>query len=245
MPSRPIALISPHAGYVYSGHVAGYAYKQVVGEEYDTVIIVGISHRIPFSGYAIWRSGSFETPLGELEIDDQLASELMERNSQIRHVPEAHIYEHSIEVQLPFLQVALPEFKFVPILLREHSELYCASLAASLSACLRDRNVLLIASTDLSHYPTYDEAVKADRVVIEAVSTLDSEILRDKIKSYMSRSVPELHTMMCAEGAVHVVMATAKSLGASNVSVLKYANSGDVEFGSKDQVVGYMAAAIW
>jgi hypothetical protein len=242
---RIIGLISPHAGYVYSGHVAGHAYRQIEGERYDSVVVIGPSHRMPFWGFAIWARGSFETPLGSVPIDEELASELMSLNDGIKHLPQAHAYEHSIEVQLPFLQESLEEFKLVPILMQDYSEAACHSLASTLGECLRERNVLVVASTDLSHYPEYDEAVKADRIVIEAISKFDPAALRRRINEHMRLSVPELHTMMCGAGPVYVLLETSKLLGAQNVKVLKYANSGDVPFGDKGQVVGYMAAAIW
>ena len=242
---RIIGLISPHAGYVYSGHVAGYAYKQVEGESYDSVIVIGPSHRMPFWGFALWAKGGFETPLGTVPIDEGLASELMSLNDGIKHLPQAHAYEHSIEVQLPFLQESLGEFNLVPILMQDYSEAACHSLASTLGECLKDRNVLIVASTDLSHYPEYDEAVRADRIVIEAVSKFDPAELRRRMDEHMRLGVPELHTMMCGAGPVYVLLEAAKLLGAEKVKVLKYANSGDVPFGDKGQVVGYMAAAIW
>ncbi|HID55088.1 TPA: AmmeMemoRadiSam system protein B [Candidatus Poribacteria bacterium] len=118
-------------------------------------------------------------------------------------------------------------------------------LAGTLGECLKGKNALIVASTDLSHYPEYDEAVKADRIVIEAVSKFDPAELRHSMDEHMRLGVPELHTMMCGAGPVYVLLEAAKLLGAKRVKVLKYANSGDVPFGDKNQVVGYMAAAIW
>lgn len=243
---RVIGLIAPHAGYVYSGAVAGHAYKQVEGERYGTVVVIGPSHRYPVTGYAIWAEGEFETPLGRVGIDEEIASALMRADDRIRHLPQAHAYEHSIEVQLPFLQEAIGEFKLVPILMHDYSEAACSSLARALHDVLKEKDdYLLVASTDLSHYPEYEEAVKADKVVIEAVSTFDPAVVRRRIAEHMRLGVPELHTMMCGAGPVYVVMEAAKLLGADRIKVLKYANSGDVPFGDKSQVVGYMAAAIW
>lgn len=243
---RVIGLIAPHAGYVYSGAVAGYAYKQVEGGRYGTVVVVGPSHRYPVAGYAIWAEGEFETPLGRVAIDGETASALMRAEDRIKHLPQAHAYEHSVEVQLPFLQEAIGDFKLVPILMSDYSEEACSSLAQALHAVLRDReDYLLVASTDLSHYPGYEEAVRADGVVIEAVSTFDPKEVRRRIAEHMKLGVPGLHTMMCGAGPVYVVMEACKLLGADRIKVLKYANSGDVLFGDKSQVVGYMAAAIW
>ena len=240
-----IALIAPHAGYVYSGHVAGHAYKQLQGKSIDTVVLVGPSHRYPVRGAAVSDSGAFQTPLGTVEIDEELASELIKQERRITSAPQVHDDEHCLEVHLPFLQRVLQQFKIVPILMYDFSDANCKMLSQALSSCLNGKNALLVASTDLCHYPNYEEAKKADSIVVSAISKFDPDLLRRDTDEYMRKPIRNLHCMLCGTGAVITVMQVAKQLGANAVEILKYANSGDVPFGDKSQVVGYLAAAIY
>lgn len=241
-----IGLISPHAGYVYSGHVAGHAYKQLAGKSFDTVVLIGLSHRHPVRGSAIYARGRFSTPLGDIEIDDEIADEITHRNRSVVNLPEAHAFEHSLEVQLPFLQGALPDFRIVPILLQDDSLENVIPLGEAIAEAMRDRSALLVGSTDLCHYPDYDEAVKSDQVVIEAIKRFDTDELRKAMAAYLrTHMVSGLHCMMCSTGAVYTTLEAARRLGGRRIEVLKAANSGDVPMGQRDQVVGYMAAAIY
>jgi AmmeMemoRadiSam system protein B len=241
-----IGLIAPHAGYAFSGHVAGNAYKLLEGKSFDTVILIGLSHRYRVQGAAIYARGAFRTPLGDIEIDEELAARIIDRNDAVVEHPEAHEGEHSLEVQLPFLQRACSQFRIVPILLQDDSPENVHPLSQAIAQAVGDRAVLLVGSTDLCHYPEYKEAVKSDRVVVEAMKHFDTDYLRGEMEEYMQAhsAVPELHCMMCSTGAVYTTMETAKLLGAERLEVLKTANSGDVPMGGRDQVVGYMAAAM-
>jgi AmmeMemoRadiSam system protein B/AmmeMemoRadiSam system protein A len=234
--------------------VAAYAYKQIEGMEFDTVVLVGPSHRYPFPGASVYESGIYRNPLGDVELDSAMASQLMSENDAIKFLPHVHIPEHSLENQLPFLQRTLSEFKIVPILMQDFSKENCDMVSTALANILSSRRargsqkgekVLLVASTDMSHYPLYDEAVKADKFTISAMKTLDPDLIRQQLDSYMKRGVHELHCMLCGRGPVLVVMATAKKLGADSVKIIKYANSGDVPKGDKRRVVGYMAAMLY
>lgn len=241
-----IGLIAPHAGYIYSGHVAGHAYRQLEGKSFDTVILIGLSHRYPVHGAAIYAHGAFGTPLGDIEIDEELAAEIMNLNRNVIALPAAHANEHSLEVQLPFLQQSLSHFRLVPILLQDDSPENVIPLSQAIAQAVGDWSVLLIGSTDLCHYPVYEEAVKSDRVVIEAITRFDTDDLRREMEAYMhTHRVRELHCMMCSTGAVYATMEAAKRLGGNQIEVLKAANSGDVPIGRHDQVVGYMAAGIY
>ena len=151
-----IGLIAPHAGYVYSGHVAGYAYKQLAGKSFDTVILIGLSHRYPVRGAAICAHGSFRTPLGDVEIDEEIAAEIMRLDGKVVDMPLAHANEHSLEVQLPFLQGSLSDFRIVPILLQDDSPDNVIPLSQAIAHAVGDRSVLLLGSTDLCHYPVYN-----------------------------------------------------------------------------------------
>ena len=241
-----IGLIAPHAGYVYSGHVAGYAYKQLIGHAFDTVVLVGLSHRNPIGTAAIYARGAFRTPLGDIQIDEDLAAEIMRLNSGILDLPTAHANEHSLEVQLPFLQHVLSDFRIVTILLQDDSPENVIPLSHAIAEAVGDRSCLLIGSTDLCHYPTYEEAQKSDQVVIEAIEHFDPDYLRDQMDEYMQRHPTQnFHCMMCSTGAIYTTMSVAKASGGNQIEVLKAANSGDVPIGLRDQVVGYMAAGIY
>ena len=241
-----IGLIAPHAGYVYSGHVAGCAYKQLIGHSFDTVVLLGLSHRHPIDGAAIYARGAFRTPLGDISIDEDLASEIMRLNSDVIDLPPAHANEHSLEVQLPFLQHVLPNFRIVPILLQDDSPENVIPLSQVLAEAMSDRSPLLIGSTDLCHYPTYEAARRSDLVVIEAIEGFDPDYLREQMDEYMQiHPTQNFHCMMCSTGAIYTTMRAAKALGGNRIETLKAANSGDVPIGGRDQVVGYMAAGIY
>ena len=241
-----IGLIAPHAGYVYSGHVAGYAYKQLVGQSFDTVVLLGLSHRYPIGTAAVYARGAFRTPLGDIPIDEDLAAEITRLNSDILDLPPAHANEHSLEVQLPFLQHVLPDFRIVTILLQDDSPENVVPLSQAIAEAMDDRSCLLIGSTDLCHYPVYGEARKSDQVVIEAIGHFDSDYLREQMDEYMQvHPAQNFHCMMCSTGAIYTTMRAAKVLGGNRIEVLKAANSGDVPIGGRDQVVGYMAAGIY
>ena len=244
--SALIGLIAPHAGYVYSGHVAGYAYKQLMGQSFDTVVLLGLSHRYRIDGAAIYARGAFRTPLGDIQIDEDRAAEMMRMNSDIVDLPTAHTNEHSLEVQLPFLQYILSDFRIVPILLQDDSPKNVMPLAQAIAAAMSDRSPLLIGSTDLCHYPVYEAAQKSDQVVIEAIGHFDSDYLHERMDEYMRiHPTQNFHCMMCSTGAIYTTMSAAKALGGNRIEVLKAANSGDVPIGGRDQVVGYMAAGIY
>jgi MEMO1 family protein len=231
------AIIVPHAGYVYSGQVAAYAYKQIEGMHFDTVVMIGVSHRMPFRGAAIYKSGAYETPLGTVKVDDELASELMNQTDILEFYPDADAIEHSLEVQVPFLQVVLSDFKIVPILMREWSGIISYAISDALAKVMKDKNVLIVASTDMSHYHPYKEAVSMDDVAITSIKRMDIEQLDDDLASGEAE--------LCGAGGVIVTLMTAKKLGIEGIEILKYANSGDVTGDKSDGVVGYFSAVIY
>ena len=241
-----IGLVAPHAGYVYSGHVAGYAYKQLMGQSFDTVVLLGLSHRYRIDGAAIYARGVFRTPLGDIRIDEDFAAEVMRLNSDVIDLAPAHANEHSLEVQLPFLQHLLSDFRIVPILLQDDSLENVIPLGQAISEAMSNRSCLLIGSTDLCHYPTYEAARQSDQVVIEAIEHFDPDYLRQQMDGYMQHHPTQnFHCMICSTGAIYTTMRAAKALGGNRIEILKAANSGDVPIGGRDQVVGYMAAGIY
>jgi MEMO1 family protein len=232
-----VALVSPHAGYMYSGQVAAYAYKLVEGVVFDSVIVIGPSHRFPFKGASLWDRGGFRTPLGVVPIDVELSKKLMEKRKEIRFIPEAHNQENSLELQIPFLQTVLKPFKLVPIAMEpDWSWETCQSLASTISETVRGKKVLLIASTDLSHYYTYNIAVGLDRIFLNHIERFDIEGINRDLKND--------RTEACGGGPVVTIMLAAKALGANKGKVLKYLNSGDVT-GERSRVVGYAAAVFY
>jgi MEMO1 family protein len=232
-----VALVSPHAGYMYSGQVAAYAYKLIEGKSFDTVVVVGPSHRFPFKGASLWDRGGFRTPLGVVPVDDELSKKLMEKRKEIRFIPEAHNQENSLELQIPFLQTVLKSFKLVPIAMEpDWSWETCQYLASAIAETVRGKKVLLVASTDLSHYYTYNIAIELDRIFLNHIERFDIEGLNRDLKSN--------RTEACGGGPVVTIMLAAKTLGANQGKVLKYLNSGDVT-GDRSRVVGYAAGVFY
>lgn len=231
-----IAIIVPHAGYEYSGKVAGYAYKQLTNKSFDTVIIMGPSHYTLFDGISVIPEGEYATPLGKAKIDKEMASSLMSFNPKIKYVKEAWDKEHSVEVQIPFLQKTLKNFKIVPLVFGFQSLENSNILAQAITRSIGGKKVLLVASTDLSHYHTYEVSSTMDAVAIDAVSKGDVNILAEKLSSGECE--------MCGYGPVITAMLAADQLNANSYEILKYADTGDVT-GNKSSVVGYMSAAIY
>ncbi|MCS7252115.1 MAG: AmmeMemoRadiSam system protein B [Thermoflexus sp.] len=239
---EPAALIVPHAGYIYSGHVAAWGFKQLTGRSYDAVVVLGTNHVEPFfHEISVWPRGAWRTPLGEARIDEELADVLLSVGPPLRAVPEVHLEEHSIEVEIPFLQRLFPDLRFVPVMIGEPSLENIEALAAALARVLAGRRAVVIASSDLSHYPRDEHARQVDLSAIGAILSLDPELVRHTIAEWMARRIPGLATLMCGEGPVLTAMAYAKRIGATHASLLKYANSSDVPYGRKDHVVGYAA----
>jgi len=227
-------LVSPHAGYVYSGSTAAVGYRLLRGKSYDAVILVGPSHREFFTGASIYPGDSYRTPLGDVPVHKEMRDELVKEGGTIMLSDAGHRGEHCLEVQLPFLQRVLGEFSIVPIIIGNQRREFCLALGNALAKAASRRNVLLVASSDLSHYHPYDEAVKLDRQVIGLVEALDEKTMMDQIE--------EERIEACGGGPVVSVMHAAKLLGANRSQVLFYCNSGDVT-GDKDAVVGYLSAA--
>lgn len=234
-----LALILPHAGYQFSGQVSAYGFKKLIGEEIDTVILIGNSHHERFEGISIFPEGFYKTPLGEIEIDSELAQKIMAEDERIFFRKSAHQKEHSLEVELPFLQKVLKNFKILPIIFGNSSNHDYKILAKALVNNIQRKNVLLIASSDLSHYPSYSNAKYLDSKIIEAILTAQVENLEQTIHNLKQEQIPNLVTFACGIDAIKTVMMVAKELGANEVKLLNYANSGDIFAEFKPRVVGY------
>ena len=230
-----IALISPHAGYIFSGQVAAYAYHQLEGKDFDTVILLGPSHSVPVRGASVYAEGWWQTPLGKVEVDSEITKEIISKHQLFNFDEKAHKDEHSLEVQVPFLQATLKDFKIVPIVVNDSSEEVCQLLADAIVASKGKKKILIIASTDMSHYHPYGRACLIDGVAIRDLENFNLDSLRSHLISGK--------TELCGGAAVFTAVLAAKACGANRIKLLKYANSGDVT-GDKDRVVGYGAFAI-
>ncbi len=243
----PMALIVPHAGYVFSGHVAAQAYKQIEGVDYEAIVVLGVNHRDPgFQQVSVWAEGGFETPLGTARVDEELAAALLAANERIVFDRDVHRQEHSVEVQVPFLQrIYGEELRFVPVVIGDPSPENYRALAEALAKELSDKRSLIVASADLSHYPAYDDAVRSDTAILQAIITLDPERFTAARDEMMAQNIPNLVTCSCGEGPIMTAMMAARTLGANRAMLLRYANSGDTPFAERDQVVGYGAVMFW
>ena len=229
-------LIVPHAGYKYSGRVAAKAYAQLEDRTYDTVFVVAPSHRESFEGISVFTGKSYKTPLGEIDIDRESAEELIQTDPHIQASWSGHRDEHALEVQLPFLQLALKEFRLVPLVMGEQNRENCEALAGALSKIIKNKNALLIASSDLSHFYSYDDAVSLDEIIVENVGKFDTAALWESTRNKKCEA--------CGMGPMISVLNASKRTGAQKTKVLSYKNSGDIT-GDTSRVVGYMSAMIY
>ena len=231
-----VGLIAPHAGYVYSGGIAAYAYKTLLQQRFDRVLVLAPSHRAHFQGASVYRLGGYGTPLGIVPLDHELIESLFQQSSLFHYVPRAEAQEHSLEIQLPFLQVVLGSFRLTPILMGDQSFQSCRDLAETIVHACTDKKVLLIASSDLSHFHPYQDAKRLDQVVLDRVAAFDPAGLSKDLEHGVCEA--------CGGGPMITMMLAAQKLGANKAKVLQYANSGDVT-GDTRGVVGYMAAVFF
>ena len=233
----PIAIVAPHAGLKYSGPVAAFGYKAVSRQRYAAAVLVGPSHFVGFSGVSIWPRGAWETPFGPVHVDEELAGRLAAASPQIAERPQAHGREHSLEMQLPFVAHLLPGVPIVPMVMGHQSRETAFGLGDALARVLDGRtDVLMVASSDLSHFEDAQTAARMDSVVVDHVERIDADGLMQALEK-------EPHHA-CGGGPMVAVLRAARQLGATSARILKYGDSGDVS-GDKSSVVGYMAAAIW
>jgi AmmeMemoRadiSam system protein B len=231
------ALVAPHAGLMYSGPVAAFAYKAARTTSYDAVVLVGPSHFVGFDGVSIWPAGAWQTPFGAVRVDEALAAAIARETPAIIERPAAHGREHCLEMQLPFVAHLMPATPIVPLVMGYQTRATAEALGDGLARAIGDTaRVLLVASSDLSHYEDARVAARMDGVVADRVAALDPDGLM--------RALEREPRHACGGGPIVSVLRAASQLGASHASVLHYADSGDVT-GDKSAVVGYLAAAIW
>jgi AmmeMemoRadiSam system protein B/AmmeMemoRadiSam system protein A len=239
---RPVVLVAPHAGYVYSGRVAAHGYKLLERSAIDTVFVISPSHVEYFPFVSIFDGDAYETPLGVIAVDTALAKQLASADAQLQLSSAGHIVEsmasgeHALEVQLPFLQTVLDRFRIVPIVMGDQSWDLCRVLGDALGPLLKQNNVVVIASSDLSHFYPYDMARKLDDVFLDQLKEMDPWRLYESVKRKACEA--------CGAGPVIAAMIAAHHVGNPRCRVLNAANSGDVT-GDHDRVVGYASVVIF
>ena len=233
--TRAIGVIAPHAGYLYSGRVAGAVYARV--EFPDVVVILGPNHTGLGAGAAIMSYGQWETPLGKVSIDSDFGKSIMSHSSVLEEDHLGHLREHSIEVHLPILQYFERPFTFVPICLFSHEYAACQDVGQAVAQAVQgsDRHVLLVASTDMSHYTSREEAARKDRKAIEAILSLDPQRLHQVVRRE--------GISMCGFHPSTAMLVAAKALGATEAELVMYTDSGEVTR-DLNEVVAYAGLII-
>jgi MEMO1 family protein len=237
----PIAIVAPHAGYVYSGQIAADAWYQAVSYQYDTIVILGTNHTgVGFGRVGVFPGSGMRTPLGVAKVDQALAAALVKEDPDC--VADAAMYtgEHSVEVQIPFAQRLFPTSSIVTAIVASDDAGVISRFGKTLGRLLAGRRALIVASSDLSHYPSWKDAVLADRRTLEAIASLDPDRVRSMAFA-PPRGAPNLVTCACGGAPVMAAMVAARALGATRGRVVSYANSGDLPIGEPDRVVGYGA----
>ncbi|UCD71719.1 MAG: AmmeMemoRadiSam system protein B [Syntrophobacterales bacterium] len=235
-----VALISPHAGYMYSGLVAAHVYKLVEGMNLDDVVVIAPSHRFDFSGASIYDGEGYETPLGIVPIDRELSRRMSQQSRIIDYIPQAHAQEHSLEVQVPFLQTVLKGFSLLPMVMGPTwNSNVCKQLSQAIIRSIKGKRALIIASSDLTHSYNYQQVVAQDKILARYIDEFDIDGLAEDLRQGRCQA--------CGGGPILVAMMVAQGLGANRGKVLKLTNSGDIT-GKKtpgNYVVGYMAAVLY
>ncbi len=236
--SDVVGIVAPHAGYMFSGKVAGTIYGAIRELSPETVVLIGPSHLEYFKGICVYEGDAFQTPLGEVAIDAGFRERLTQKDERIFAGVKGHSSngngEHCLEVQLPFLQELFDEFQIVPIIMGDQNWEYCELLGRTLAEACAGHNCLLIASSDLSHYHSYEVAQVIDARFIQTLQKGEPKQLAEALEA---REVEA-----CGGGPVVATLLASQLLGAGKIKILLYQNSGDV-WVDKTRVVGYLAAA--
>ncbi len=234
---RLVGLVCPHAGYMYSGPVAARSYFELASDgKPSAIVIIGPNHTGQGSGVSMMAEGVWETPFGQVEVDGETAAAISKGSDMIDLDDRAHIHEHSIEVQLPFLQYVLQsKFEFVPICMMMQDQETSAEVGKAVGQALKGRDALVIASSDMTHYEPADSAKRKDRLAIDAMLALDDAKLQETVESH--------RISMCGHGPVASAIVASKILNAKAARLLGYNTSGDIT-GDHSAVVGYLAASI-
>jgi AmmeMemoRadiSam system protein B/AmmeMemoRadiSam system protein A len=240
-----LAVISPHAGYIFSGMVAASGFNQLDPEkQYENIFLIASSHRAYYEGASIYSVGNCETPLGEIKVNIILARKLIDENDFFSFKPDAHISEHSIEVQLPFLQYKLmQDFQIIPIVIGTQSKKVCEKIAEALKPYFNEKNLFII-SSDFSHYPEYNVANKWDNITSNAILANDPDLFFKTINDESDDKIRNLDTRACGWSSLLTLLYMTQKNPDVEFTHILYKNSGDTEYGDKDRVVGYNSIVI-
>jgi AmmeMemoRadiSam system protein B/AmmeMemoRadiSam system protein A len=239
-----VAIVVPHAGYIFSGQIAADGFRQVSDAQVDVVVLLGTNHTTPgFTGISVQPKGAYQTPLGPAAVDEAVAAALLAENRDCTTNTGPQDREHSVEVQVPFVQILFPKARIVPAVIGAQDPDTCRRFGETLARVLKGRRSLIVASSDLSHYPEYETAVSIDRKTLEAIAAFDLRGLDRRLRELERTSPRGVDTCACGEAPIMAAAAAAKSLGASRGIVVSYANSGDTLIGELSRVVGYGAVA--
>ena len=239
------AVICPHAGYVFSGGVAASAYIQLdANKRYDNIFIIGPSHHVGFDGASVYTSGNFITPLGTVRVNTKLGQQLIHKSKLFTSRIDAHRAEHSVEVQIPFLQYRFgKECSIVPIVVGAGSPETLRDIAAVLRPYFNEHNLFVI-SSDFSHYPPYADAQRADKATADAIISRSPENLMSVMNKNAESGIPNLATSLCGWPSVLTLLYIIEGDPLFSIQLIDYKNSGDAAVGQKDQVVGYCAMVV-
>jgi len=239
---KALGILSPHAGLIYSGSVAGAVYSSI--ELPGTFVLIGPNHTGLGAPVSLMAKGQWETPLGTVRIDEELAAGILSRSRLVREDALAHMKEHSLEVQLPFIQYLKKEFSIVPIQMMDTRFETCIELGNAIAEAIQgqgpgsrvqEQGVLIVASSDMSHYISAESAKKKDHKAIQRILDLDAQGLYDTVR--------DENITMCGYGPAVAMITACKALGAKKAVLIKYTNSGEVS-GDYDQVVGYAGIVV-
>lgn len=239
------AIIAPHAGYMFSGQVAASAYKTLnPSNEYQNIFIIGSSHHVSFNGISIYNQGGYITPLGEVEVNQELANQLINENKYLMYWPPAHSKEHGIEVQLPFLQYHLHHpFKIIPIIIGTHAPETINILSDILAPWFNNDNLLVI-SSDFAHYPSAHDAQVIDKQTLDVIKQNDPQLLIQHINNKTQYNIPNLATSLCGWTSVLALLYLTRGKN-YNISPVAYNHSGsNTPYGDKHRVVGYYGVTV-
>jgi AmmeMemoRadiSam system protein B len=242
LPGEPLGLLLPHAGYLYSGSVAAKGYRALAPFQPSLVVVAGPSHTMAFKGCALFSGEAVLTPGGEVLVDTEACRILKETDKNLADFPPAYAQEHSVEVHFPLIEEFLPGVKVVPVIMGQGKNESVEPLLRGLGRLAKEKPFVLIASSDMSHYPDYETARKADHQFLEALLSGDGKKIDQTDREIMGQGYTEYHCTHCGKEPVQTLVAWAQEQGAKKRVLLEYRNSGDVT-GDRKRVVGYGAAA--
>ncbi len=239
------AIICPHAGYVFSGEIAAAAFSSIPKNAvYKNIFIIGSSHVMYFDGASVYNSGDYITPLGKLPVNKEIANKLIIENKVFQFPTDAHVQEHSIEVQLPFIQTYFTEAPpIVPIIIGTDSENTVKKIAEALRPYFTPENLFVI-SSDFSHYPSYNDAIENDKLTAQSILSGNPKTFLNTIKRNSEKNIKGLVTSMCGWTSGLTLLYLTEGNSRLGYKLIDYSNSGDSPYGNKVEVVGYNAIAV-